>query len=138
MQYLVQKGGVHPPDQKVFSREQGIVRLPLPSELGKAFPAYGGPCKPLKAKGDTLTRGRSANCRISVRDVHSMVGVARSRRSKRDAAEFVQCDAFAIRSMEAAGMHPPIDWRKLRKEILFASSKSINRRTRRATFPSSQ
>ncbi|NLK14524.1 MAG: electron transport complex subunit RsxC, partial [Spirochaetales bacterium] len=70
------KGGVHPPDQKVFSREQGIVRLPLPSELVVALSQHmGAPAKPLKAKGDTVERGEKIGESVGFisADVHSPV-----------------------------------------------------------------
>ncbi|NBK24321.1 MAG: electron transport complex subunit RsxC, partial [Spirochaetia bacterium] len=52
------KGGVHPEDNKVYSRLQSIERLPMPKELIVALSQHlGSPAKALKAKGDSVARG---------------------------------------------------------------------------------
>lgn len=122
------KGGVHPPDQKVFSREQEIVRLPMPGELVVALSQHlGAPAKPLKAKGDTVERGEKIGESVGFisADVHSPVnGTIREIRTVM-LANSVQCDAFVITVDEEqpeSGFEP-VDWRKLDREDLLSSVK---------------
>ncbi len=122
------KGGVHPPDQKVFSREQEIERLPLPSELVVALSQHlGAPAKPLKAKGDTVERGEKigeSSGFISA-DVHSPVSGTIKEIRTVTLANSVQCDAFVITVDEEQPETAikPIDWKTLSKEELLTSIK---------------
>ncbi|HQB54011.1 MAG TPA: electron transport complex subunit RsxC [Sphaerochaeta sp.] len=122
------KGGVHPPDHKVFSREQEIVRLPLPSELVVALSQHmGAPAKPLKAKGDTVERGEKIGESVGFisADVHSPVNGTIKEIKTVTLPNSVQCDAFVITvdEKQPGNASKPIAWRKLKKEELFASIK---------------
>ncbi|MGI6436903.1 MAG: electron transport complex subunit RsxC [Sphaerochaeta sp.] len=122
------KGGVHPPDQKVFSREQEIVRLPLPSELVVALSQHlGAPAKPLKAKGDTVERGEKIGESVGFisADVHSPVNGTIKEIKTVTLANSVQCDAFVISvdEKQPEDTPKPVDWKKLKKEELLASVK---------------
>ncbi len=93
------KGGVHPDDNKVYSREQAIERLPMPGELLVALSQHlGAPAKALKAKGDTVVKGEKigeASGFISA-DVHSPVSGTIKEIRKVTLANSIKCDAYVI------------------------------------------
>jgi electron transport complex protein RnfC len=93
------KGGVHPDDNKVFSRSQRIERLPLPSELVVSLSQHlGAPAKALKSKGDVVTKGEKigeAAGFISA-DVHSPVSGTIKDIRPVTLANSVRCDAYVI------------------------------------------
>ena len=122
------KGGVHPRDQKVFSRSQSIERLPMPTELLVSLSQHlGAPAKALKAKGDTVLRGEkigSASGFISA-DVHSPVNGTIKEIRKVTLANSITCDAFVIIPDEEQDIEPVevFDWKTQDPSALLAQVK---------------
>ena len=53
------KGGIHPPENKHFTEEKLIERIPLPSRVIIPLQQHtGAPCKPLVAAGDNVRAGQ--------------------------------------------------------------------------------
>nr|WP_321299301.1 electron transport complex subunit RsxC [uncultured Sphaerochaeta sp.] len=124
------KGGVHPDDNKVFSRSQSIERLPMPGELLVALSQHlGAPAKAIKAKGDTVVRGEKigeAAGFISA-DVHSPVSGTIKEIRKVTLANSVVCDAFVIIPDE---IQPELsgnteDWKTTSSSDLLAKIKDL-------------
>jgi electron transport complex protein RnfC len=124
------KGGVHPEDNKVYSRLQSIERLPMPKELIVALSQHlGSPAKALKAKGDSVARGEKigeAAGFISA-DVHSPVSGTIKEIRKVSLANSVVCDAFVIIPDEEQPSidESCIDWREQSKDQLLATIKDF-------------
>ena len=119
------KGGVHPPDQKVFSREQEIVRLPLPGELVVSLSQHlGAPAKALKAKGDTVVRGEKIGESVGFisANVHSPVNGTIKEIKPVMLANSVQCDAYVITVDEEQPelSTEVVDWKDIPKEELLS------------------
>ena len=122
------KGGVHPRDQKVFSRSQPIERMPMPTELLVSLSQHlGAPAKALKAKGDTVLRGEkigNASGFISA-DVHSPVSGTIKEIRKVTLANSITCDAFVIVPDQEQDPEPTetFDWKTQDPSALLAQVK---------------
>lgn len=124
------KGGVHPRDQKVFSRSMPIERLPLPTELLVSLSQHlGAPAKALKAKGDAVRRGEKigeASGFISA-DVHSPVNGTIKEIRKVTLANSVNCDAFVIVPDVDQDIEPTekFDWKTQERSDLLKQVKDL-------------
>lgn len=124
------KGGVHPSDQKLLSRDQAIERLPMPSELLVSLSQHlGAPAKALKAKGDTVLRGEKigeASGFISA-NVHSPVTGTIKEIRKVTLANSVTCDAFVIVPDQEQEPEPSetFDWTTQDRSELLAQVKDL-------------
>ena len=124
------KGGVHPNDNKVYSRLQSIERLPMPKELIVSLSQHlGSPAKALKAKGDSVLRGEKigqAAGFISA-DVHSPVSGVIKEIRKVTLANSVACDAYVITVDENQPQDEAqsIDWKSQSSEQLLSTIKDF-------------
>ncbi len=93
------KGGIHPDDHKSLSASAAVESLPMPDQLVVPLSQHlGAPAKPLKEKGDAVTKGEKigeASSFISA-DIHAPAsGTVKEIRSI-TLANSVVCDAIVI------------------------------------------
>jgi len=93
------RGGVHPKDQKQFSSNKPLEKLPIPSLVVVSLSQHlGAPAKPLKKAGDAVLKGEkigTASSFISA-EVHSPVSGVIKKIVKQRLANSVVADAFII------------------------------------------
>ena len=123
-----QKGGVHPCDMKSLSKDQTIVRIPLPKELVISMSQHlGAPATATKAVGDRVTVGEkigTASSFISA-DVHSPVDGTVTAIKKVTLANSACADALVIQvdEQQSNPYTQKIDYSALTKEELLAQIK---------------
>ncbi|MGD1822625.1 MAG: electron transport complex subunit RsxC [Pleomorphochaeta sp.] len=93
------RGGVHPKDQKQFSKDKKLEKLPIPSLVVVSLSQHlGAPAKPLKKVGDAVLKGEkigTASSFISA-EVHSPVSGVIKKIIKQRLANSVVADAYII------------------------------------------
>ena len=124
------RGGVHPDDKKVLSKDKKLERLPFPSELIVSMSEHlGAPAMLTKKKGDAVSRGEvigTAQGYISA-DVHSPAdGIITEVRKVRVQSGAV-ADAAVIKCNpeQSNPWTEKYDWKSLSQEELLALIKNM-------------
>ncbi|MGD1819565.1 MAG: electron transport complex subunit RsxC [Pleomorphochaeta sp.] len=124
------RGGVHPKDQKQYSKDKPLEILPTPSLVVVSLSQHlGAPAKPLKKVGETVVKGEkigTASSFISA-EVHSPVSGTIKKIIKQPLANSVVADAFLIEVDQDAEpvIFDRVDYESKTDEELLATIKDL-------------